>query len=85
MKVTIEISNYPLSEDFEPIIIDFIERCKASGLKVKVNATSTHLQGDYDEVMSVLANEMKRSFEKFGKMIFVVKVLKGELDLDFSM
>lgn len=85
MKTTIEISNYPLSEDYEPKIIDFIERCQASGIKTKVNATSTHLQGDYDQVMNILQKEIKSSFEKYGKMIFVVKVLLGELDLDIRM
>lgn len=85
MKITIEISNYPLSEEFEPIIIDFIERCQASELTTKVNATSTHIQGDYDRVMDVLKKEIKYSFEKYGKMIFVVKILKGELDLEFTM
>lgn len=85
MITTVEISNYPLNSDYEPIIIDFIERCQASGIKVKVNATSTHLQGDYDLVMETIQKEIKTSFEKYGKMIFVVKVLLGELDLDFSM
>jgi uncharacterized protein YqgV (UPF0045/DUF77 family) len=85
MKTTVEISNYPLSEEFEPKILDFIERCQASGLMTKVNATSTHLQGDYDRVMDVLKDEIKHSFEKYGKMIFVVKILKGELDLEFTM
>ena len=51
MKTTIEISNYPLSEDYEPKILDFIERCQAGGVKTKVNTTSTHIQGDYDVVM----------------------------------
>lgn len=85
MKVTVEISNYPLSEDFEPKIIDFIERCQAGGARTKVNATSTHIQGDYDLVMNLIQREIKISFEKYGKMIFVMKVLKGELDLEFSM
>ncbi len=85
MKTTIGISNYPLNADYEPIILDFIERCQSAGITVKVNATSTHLQGDYDEVMSVLQKEIKTSFEKYGKMIFVVKVLLGELNLDFEM
>lgn len=85
MKTTIEISNYPLNADYEPIILDFIQRCQNSNITVKVNATSTHLQGDYDLVMSVLTQEIKTSFEKFGKMIFVVKVLKGELDLNFTL
>ena len=85
MKTTVEISNYPLNAEYEPIILDFIERCQATGITVKVNATSTHLQGDYDVVMNIVQKEIKISFEKFGKMIFVVKVLLGELDLDFSM
>lgn len=85
MKVTIEISNYPLTEGYEDIILDFIHRCQASGIRTKVNATSTHLQGDYDEVMNLVQKEIKHSFEKYGQMIFVVKVLKGALDLEFSM
>ncbi len=84
MKITIEISNYPLTEDYEPKIIDFIDRCNASGITVKVNTTSTHLQGDYDLVMGILQKEIKTSFERYGQMIFVVKVLKGELNLDYK-
>lgn len=85
MKTTVELSNYPLDQGYEEIILDFINRLQASGLKVKVNATSTHIQGDFDEVMNAIQKEIKTSFEKYGKMIFVVKVLKGELNLDFSM
>lgn len=85
MKVTLEISNYPLDKDYEPIILDFIDRFKNGGYNVKVNATSTHVTGDYDGVMSLLTQEVKTSFEKFGKMIFVVKILKGELDLEFTL
>lgn len=85
MKVTIEISNYPLSEDYEPKILDFINRCQAHGMRTKVNATATHIQGDYETVMNLVQEEIKTSFEKYGQTIFVLKVLKGELDLDFSI
>lgn len=82
MKTTVEISNYPLTEAYEAQIIDFIERMKVhSDIVVKVNTTSTHLVGDLDVVMSALNQEIKTSFEKFGKMIFVVKILKGALEL----
>ncbi|NVK66858.1 MAG: thiamine-binding protein [Flavobacteriales bacterium] len=84
MKITIEISNYPLTDDYLPQITDFIDRCIATGITTKVNATSTHLQGEYDEVMNVLQQEIKTSYEKYGQMIFVVKVLKGELDLNYK-
>jgi uncharacterized protein YqgV (UPF0045/DUF77 family) len=82
MKTTVEISNYPLTEAYEAQIIDFIERMKQhNDIVVKVNTTSTHLVGDLDVVMSALNQEINTSFEKFGKMIFVVKILKGALEL----
>lgn len=85
MKVTLEISNYPLDQDFEDKILDFIHRFKEHNFNLRVNATSTHVTGEYDAVMAVLQKEIKTSFERYGKMIFVVKVLKGELDINFTL
>lgn len=82
MKTTVEISKYPLNEDYEPPILDFIDRLNQhSSITVKTNATSTHITGDYDIVFPVLQQEIKDSFEKYGKAIFVMKVLNGELDI----
>lgn len=82
MKTTIEISNYPLNADYIPPIKDFIDRLNLNkNIKIKTNATSTHLVGEFDEVMSILQQEIKTSFKKYGKMIFVMKVLNGELDI----
>lgn len=80
MKTTIEISNYPLSEEYIPKIKDFIERCNTyNDIIIKTNSTSTQISGDYDVVMNLLQTEIKSSFEKFGKQVFVVKFLKGDL------
>jgi uncharacterized protein YqgV (UPF0045/DUF77 family) len=82
MKATVEISKYPLNADYEPPIIDFIERLNANkNVQVKTNATATHVVGEFDEVMSLLQAEIKSSFEKYGKAIFVMKVLNGDLDI----
>ena len=82
MKTTIEISKYPLNEDYEPPILDFINRLNANeNLIIKTNATSTQISGDYDEVMGILQKEIKTSFEKYGKAIFVMKVLNGDLGI----
>jgi len=51
---------------------------------VKVNATSSHLQGDYNMVMNGLVKELKTGFQELDKFIFVLKVLKGELASNFS-
>jgi len=82
MKTTVEISKYPLNADYEPPILDFINRLNTiQKITVKTNATSTHITGDYDEVMSILQKEIKVSFEKYGKAIFVMKVLNGDLGI----
>ena len=80
MKTTVERSNYPLNDDYEPPILDFINRLKeVEGLKIQVNATSTHIGGEYNLVMETLQQEIRTSFERYGKMIFVMKVLNGDL------
>lgn len=80
MKTTVELSKYPLNVDYEPPILDFITRLNAhQNITVKTNATSTHVVGDYDDVMVILQKEIKLSFEKYGKAIFVMKVLNGDL------
>lgn len=82
MKTTLEISKYPLSEDYEPKVLDFIKRLNTyNNITVKTNVTSTHITGLYDDVMTILQKEMKFSFEKYGKAIFVVKVLMGDLGI----
>jgi len=82
MKTTVEISKYPLNADYEPPILDFIGRLNANeNLIIKTNATSTQITGDYDEVMGILQKEIKTSFKKYGKAIFVMKVLWGDLGI----
>lgn len=80
MKLTVEISKYPLHQDYIPFIKDFIDRLNEhKELKVITNTLSTQVFGDYDTVMAVLSAEIKRSYEQFGKAIFVCKFLYGDL------
>jgi len=80
MKATIEISLYPLREEFIPEIDDFIARMKSVAfLTVRVNETSTHISGDYDKVMDAVQSEIKTTFGHEGKFVFAMKVLKGDL------
>jgi uncharacterized protein YqgV (UPF0045/DUF77 family) len=82
MKTTVELSKYPLNADYEPPILEFIGRLKAhQNITVNTNATSTQVVGDYDEVMTLLQKEIKTSFEKYGKAIFVMKILNGDLGI----
>jgi len=80
MKLSVEISKYPLNQDYIPFIKDFIDRLNAhEGLKVITNTMSTQVFGDYDLVMNVLNQEIKKSYETFGKAIFVCKFINGDL------
>ena len=81
MELSVEISKYPLSENYIPAIKDFIERLQATeGLSVVGNTMSTQVFGDYDLVMDTLKDEMRRSYEQFGKANFVCKFIGANLD-----
>jgi len=81
MELSVEISKYPLADDYIPAIKDFIERLeKVNGLSVVGNTMSTQVFGDYDLVMDTLKNEMRYSYDQFGKAIFVCKFIGMNLD-----
>ncbi|MCV6605449.1 MAG: hypothetical protein OIF34_09095 [Porticoccaceae bacterium] len=78
MKLTVEISMYPLKEDYVPPIRGIIERFNSyPNIKVKTVPTSTLLTGEYDDLMEILAREIKHSFESCGRAVYVTKFLPG--------
>ncbi|WP_430460808.1 YkoF family thiamine/hydroxymethylpyrimidine-binding protein [Thalassolituus sp. LLYu03] len=81
MEISVEISKYPLADDYIPYIKDFIDRLNAvDGISVVTNTMSTQVFGDYDLVMDTLKTEIKRSWETFGRSIFVCKFIGRNLD-----
>ncbi len=81
MELSVEISKYPLADDYIPAIKDFIDRLHAvDGLSVVGNTMSTQVFGEYDLVMDSLKEEIRRSYEKFGRAIFVCKYVGVNLD-----
>jgi uncharacterized protein YqgV (UPF0045/DUF77 family) len=80
MKLTVEISSYPLADDYLTPIKGFIEQLNQyPSIMVLTNTLSTQMFGDYDDVMQALQDCIKWSFEKYGKVIFVCKFLHGDL------
>jgi hypothetical protein len=76
MNIGVEISLYPLRNDYIPPIRGFIERLNADyRFKVITNDMSTQIFGPYEDVMDALTREIKPTFENDGKSIFVMKVL----------
>ncbi|MCB1692348.1 MAG: hypothetical protein KDI19_06245 [Pseudomonadales bacterium] len=80
MEISLDISLYPLADEYLPSIKSFIKRLEeAPGLAIARNDLSTQVFGDYDVVMDTLKREVRRSFETHGKAVFVIKFLMDDL------
>ena len=76
MDIGVEISLYPLHQQFIPPIRDFINRLNADQrLRVVTNSMSTQVFGDYDVVMPMLVRELRVTLAGNDKAVFVMKVL----------
>ncbi|MFS1703719.1 hypothetical protein FJ444_00845 [Aestuariibacter sp. GS-14] len=76
MQVMVELSLYPLVNEFIPPIKGFIERLNTyQELTVVTCSTSTQVTGDYQSVMRILGTEMQRVHEEVGQAVFVAKFL----------
>lgn len=78
MKISVELTLTPIQDDFEPAIINFIKQLRASGLTIIENPLSTHVYGDYDEVMSVLNEQIKIAFEAIDRGLMYIKIVKSD-------
>lgn len=78
MHVAVELSLYPLTGEFIPPILDFIERLRAHpGLDVVTNSMSTQVSGDFERVFDALRAEIRGSLSRPHRAVFVMKVLGG--------
>jgi len=79
MRTSVEISYYPLKEDFVNPIRDFINRINQyKSLTVQTNGMSTQIFGNYDDIMSALTKEIKQSFE-LPHSVFIIKIINADL------
>lgn len=82
MKLTAELSLYPLQEEYIPIIQAFIEALrKHPDIVIVSNAMSTQVCGEYEHVFALIREELAASFQRFGKQVLVCKFIVGELDI----
>jgi uncharacterized protein YqgV (UPF0045/DUF77 family) len=76
MDIGVEISLYPLHQDFIPPIQKFIDRLNTDPrLRVITNSMSTQVFGEYDAVMQTLVRELRGTLAANDKAVFVMKVL----------
>ena len=80
MDASVDISLYPLADEFIPAVKDFIERiCAYPQVNVVRGDLSTQIFGDYDRIMDLLKDEIRHSWETHGKGVFVIKFLVDDL------
>lgn len=81
MNASIDISYYPLKEEFIPPIKSFIGRLNEyDELVVKTNGISTQVFGEYDEMIAVLTKEIKKSMN-VPHSVFVLKIINADLQI----
>lgn len=79
MKVSIEISLYPLQENYEKTIITFLANLNTyENLEIETNGMSTQVFGKYEDILQMLNKEMKKVYEE-EQAILVMKMGKGIL------
>lgn len=84
MRISVEMSLYPLQTEYISEILGFIEALNnVEGLSIKTNTMSTQIYGEYDLVMSSIAECLKIPFESGVPMSLVTKILN--LDREHSV
>jgi uncharacterized protein YqgV (UPF0045/DUF77 family) len=79
MKVSVDISYYPLNEEFVPPILDFIGRIKKhEHIIAQTNGMSTQVFGEYHSVMAAITEEIGKSFE-LPHSVFILKIVNADL------
>ncbi len=82
MRITAELSLYPLEADYLPRIVAFIEElAESSNVEIVVNQMSTQLRGGFADVTSVLNRALENSFADGRAQALVVKYLNADLPI----
>lgn len=76
MQLTAELSLYPLSEDYETIVLAFIDQLlSGGGVRTVTNSMSTQVSGDAGAVFAAVEQALRASHERFGKQVLVAKFI----------
>jgi uncharacterized protein YqgV (UPF0045/DUF77 family) len=80
MQVAVDISLYPLADEFLAPVKDVIARLNTHGsLQVRTNPMSTQIRGDYVDVMKALQQEIRTTFEAVPKAVFAIRILNNPM------
>ena len=79
MKISVELSYYPLNEGYVEPILEFLQKLNEyTEMKCVTNGMSTQVFGDFDYVMDALKIEIRNSFIN-PSSVFVLKIVNLDL------
>lgn len=86
MEISVDISLYPLQENYEEPIFAFIKGLeKNPDITVMKNQLSTQIYGDYHAIMTLLNDEMYEVFKEIPKSAIVLKFVgNNRADVDVN-
>ena len=87
MEISVDISLYPLKEEYVEPILAFIKGLESNpNITVKKNQLSTQIYGDYDAVMALITSEMKDVFAAMPHSAMVMKFVgtnRADVEVDW--
>ena len=76
MRLTAELSLYPLAGDVEAPVWAFIEHIIASNCcSASTSSMSTQITGDSGDVFNCVRAALEASYEQFGRQVLVAKFI----------
>jgi uncharacterized protein YqgV (UPF0045/DUF77 family) len=76
MEISVDISLYPLKDEYIGPIINFISAVeKNANITVVKNSLSTQVFGEYKTVMSILEEEIFNVFDELPHSVIVLKMV----------
>ena len=76
MKMTAELSVYPLRDNFKEAVLGFIDELLATEDIVAVtNSMSTQVSGEDEAVFRAIQAALRVSYERFGRQVLVAKFI----------
>ena len=83
MKITVELSLYPLIENYTEHIIKFIKAMKSyDALIIRTTAMSTYISGEYQAVMGMLSTELEKLYQNVPDSCTVFKIIPKDLNVE---
>ncbi|HTT06804.1 MAG TPA: hypothetical protein VMF64_16110 [Steroidobacteraceae bacterium] len=76
MDVAVELSFYPLQQDYLPAIRRLIDRLQAQRqLRVESTSMSTQIVGDYGLIMQLLCEELREALGTAARSVVILKLV----------